>query len=124
MRSFLLFSTSASIIASHLILDNRLLKMNTDQRVTQDGNEQSDGLITTNQILIERRQLQAKKKKKCHGNRREQQRRRRLRKREQRHQEQLEPMDQDDQSPDEQVQVSCPFGFTVRVILFVQNFRH
>ena len=100
--------------------------MNTNKRVTQDGNEQSDGLITTNQVLIERRQLQGKKRKKCHGNRREQQRRRRLRKREQRHQEQLEPMDQDDQSLDEQVQVSCPFNvsFNVRVILFVQNFRH
>ena len=98
--------------------------MNADKGISQDGNEQSDGLITTNQIPVERRQLQAKKKKNCHGNRREQQRRRRLRKREQRHQEQSEPMDQDDQSPDEQVQISCPSSFTVRVILFVQNFRH
>ena len=94
--------------------------MNTDDGVSQEGDEQSDGLMTTtNQNLVERRQLPTTKKKKCHGNRREQQRRRRLRKREQRQQEQLEPMDQDDRSQNEQIQVSCPFSYTIRSMLFV-----
>lgn len=110
-----------------MILDNRLTKMNMYQFTSQDGNQQPRDLTTKNQALVEQLQLvEKKKKKKCHGNRREQQRRRRLRKREQKQQQQqVEPMDQDDRSQDEQIQVSDLLLF-LKSILFVilLQFRH
>ena len=116
-----------SMVLSHSILDNRLLKMNIDKETSQEKDGQAIGLITTNQRLTEWHQLQEKtkkKKNKCHGNRTEQQRRRRLRKREQRQQQQqLEPMDQDDPSQDEQIQVNCLLLFIESILTTIVSYN-
>lgn len=97
-----------SMVLSHSILDNRLLKMNIDKERSQEKDGQATGLITTNQSLTGWHQLQekTKKKNKCHRNRTEQQ-------------QQLEPMDQDDPFQDEQIQVNCLLLFIESVLTAV-----